>query len=48
MVAQTQAVSKDACDKSGSKPMAAAFEAPDVGDLRGKTAWVLDRWKDRT
>lgn len=46
--AQTQAVLKDAYEKSGSKPAAAAFEAPDATDLRGKPAWELDRWKDRT
>lgn len=47
MVAQAPAVLKDAYDKSGSKLAAAAFEAPDATDLRGKPAWELDRWKDR-
>ncbi len=47
-VVQTQALLKDAYEKSGSKPAAAAFEAPDAADLRGKPAWELDRWKDRT
>jgi hypothetical protein len=46
--AQTQALLKDAYEKSGSKPAAAAFEAPDAADLRGKPVWELDRWKDRT
>jgi hypothetical protein len=50
MVAQTQAAMKDADEQVGfeAKPAAAAFEAPDAADLRGKHAWELDRWKDRT
>lgn len=44
----TQALLKDAYDKSGSRPAAAVFEAPDASDLRGKPAWDLARWKERT
>ncbi len=44
----TQALLKEAYDKTGAKPAAAAFEAPDAADLRGKPAWDLGRWKDRT
>jgi ABC-type nitrate/sulfonate/bicarbonate transport system substrate-binding protein len=44
----TQALLKEAYEKTGAKPAAAAFEAPDAADLRGKPAWDLGRWKDRT
>jgi ABC-type nitrate/sulfonate/bicarbonate transport system substrate-binding protein len=44
----TQAILKEAYEKSGSKPASAVFEAPDASDLRGKPAWDLARWKERT
>ena len=44
----TQAILKEAYEKGGSKPAAAVFEAPDASDLRGKPAWDLARWKERT
>lgn len=43
----TQALVKQAYEKSGAHPSAAAFEAPDAADLRGKPSWELSRWKDR-
>jgi ABC-type nitrate/sulfonate/bicarbonate transport system substrate-binding protein len=39
----TQAILKEAYEKSGSKPASAVFEAPDASDLRGKPAWDLAR-----
>lgn len=44
----TQAILKEAYDATGAKPPAAQFEAPDAADLRGKPAWELARWRDRT
>jgi ABC-type nitrate/sulfonate/bicarbonate transport system substrate-binding protein len=44
----TQALLKEAYDRTGGRPPAAAFEAPDAADLRGKPAWELARWRDRT
>jgi len=44
----TQAILKEAYEKSGSKPASAVFGAPDASDLRGKPAWDLARWKERT
>jgi len=43
----TAALVKEAYEKSGAHPPAAAFEAPDAADLRGKPSWELSRWKDR-
>jgi ABC-type nitrate/sulfonate/bicarbonate transport system substrate-binding protein len=39
---------RDAYEKSGRKPDAAAFTAKDAPDLRGLPAWELDRWRDRS
>jgi ABC-type nitrate/sulfonate/bicarbonate transport system substrate-binding protein len=44
----TQAILKQAYDATGARPPAAQFEAPDAADLRGKPAWELARWRDRT
>lgn len=46
--AQSQALLKEAYEKSGSKPPASAFEARDAADLRGKPAWEIAAWKDRS
>jgi ABC-type nitrate/sulfonate/bicarbonate transport system substrate-binding protein len=46
--AQSQALLKEAYEKSGSKPAASAFEARDAADLRGKPAWEIAAWKDRS
>jgi ABC-type nitrate/sulfonate/bicarbonate transport system substrate-binding protein len=39
---------REAYQRSGSVPAAAAFEATDAQDLRGLPAWELQRWRDRT
>ena len=39
---------KNAYDKTGAKPDAAAFKASDAKDLRGAPAWDIAQWKDRT
>lgn len=44
----TQAILKQAYDATGAVPPATQFEAPDAADLRGKPAWELARWRDRT
>lgn len=44
----TQAILKQAYDATGAVPPAAQFEARDAADLRGKPAWELARWRDRT
>jgi ABC-type nitrate/sulfonate/bicarbonate transport system substrate-binding protein len=42
------ALQQEAYDKSGRRPDMPAFEARDAQDLRGKPAWQLDQWKDRS
>jgi hypothetical protein len=37
---------REAYEKSGRKPDAAAFVAGDAKDLRGLPAWEIARWKD--
>lgn len=39
---------RDAYERTGRVPAAAAFEASDAQDLRGLPAWELQRWRDRT
>jgi len=39
---------RDAYERTGRRPDAAAFEATNVQDLRGLPAWELERWRDRT
>jgi ABC-type nitrate/sulfonate/bicarbonate transport system substrate-binding protein len=39
---------RDAYERTGQVPPAAAFEATDAQDLRGLPAWELQRWRDRT
>ena len=39
---------KEAYDKTGRKPDAAAFSAADAKDLRGAPAWDMTQWKERT
>jgi len=41
-------VLRDAYERGGRKPEAAAFEATNVQDLRGLPAWDVQRWKDRS
>jgi ABC-type nitrate/sulfonate/bicarbonate transport system substrate-binding protein len=42
------ALLRDAYERTGQVPPAAAFEATDAQDLRGLPAWELQRWRDRT
>jgi hypothetical protein len=39
---------KAAFEKTGAKPDAAAFEAKDAADIRGKPAWMNAQWAERT
>jgi ABC-type nitrate/sulfonate/bicarbonate transport system substrate-binding protein len=41
-------VLRDAYERGGRKPEAAAFEATNTQDLRGLPAWEVQRWRDRT
>lgn len=45
---QSAPLLREAYQRSGSVPPAAAFEATDAQDLRGLPAWELQRWRDRT
>ena len=46
--ALTSAPLREAYEKSGRKPDAAAFTAADAKDQRGLPVWEIARWKDRT
>ncbi|OJY32364.1 MAG: nitrate ABC transporter substrate-binding protein [Rhizobiales bacterium 65-9] len=39
---------KEAYEKSGATPSAAAFTAKDAADLRGLPAWQSDKWTERS
>ncbi len=39
---------RDAYERTGRRPDAAAFEAQNAQDLRGLPVWELPRWRDRT
>lgn len=42
------AMMRDAYERTGRRPEAAAFEAQNAQDLRGLPVWELPRWRDRT
>ena len=44
----TAALLKEAYDKTGATPPAAAFTASDTADLRGLPAWESEKWTSRT
>lgn len=46
--AQAAPLVRQAYERTGSKPDAAAFQAKDAADLRGLPAWQMDRWQERT
>ena len=45
---RTAPLVKEAYERLGSKPEAAAFTRTDTADLRGLPVWEIDKWKDRT